>query len=327
MTFLAPASRWACGLLLVGEEAGALEHDVDAEILPGELAGSFSARILIDLPPISSVALRRGWRAGSRGRERCRSCRGARASSRPWRSLMATTSRSLHFALVQCADDAATDTTKAVDGNLPGHDDSSGDPHTRELASRRHPCKERFRFSAATAFPRACSLVGGVGPARRRIRLDVHWGLAVIVRMFREAMRSFAQPLRQASAGLKSNRSTGDEDKYALGGEGRSYLLARAGECAGHLRSVIAGRGGRSRSFVSADPLRLHPHAVTDDEASITGPEQRAAEAVAPAGGQCALRPCGRVPNFSRSTCSLAARRGGESRGHALSEWRTTTRG
>ncbi len=37
ITRLAPAVRWRRGLLLGGEDAGALEHDVDAELLVRQL--------------------------------------------------------------------------------------------------------------------------------------------------------------------------------------------------------------------------------------------------------------------------------------------------
>ena len=36
-TFLAPAPRWPRGLLLAGEDAGAFQDDVDAELAPGQL--------------------------------------------------------------------------------------------------------------------------------------------------------------------------------------------------------------------------------------------------------------------------------------------------
>ena len=69
-TFFAPAVRCAVGLLLVGEEAGALEHDVDAELLPRELARVLLGEDLrIACPPKSMRAL---------------DARVARCSARPW---------------------------------------------------------------------------------------------------------------------------------------------------------------------------------------------------------------------------------------------------
>ncbi len=55
MTFLAPAVRCLRGLVAVREEPAALEDDVDAEALPGQLPGSRSASTLSSLPPTLSV--------------------------------------------------------------------------------------------------------------------------------------------------------------------------------------------------------------------------------------------------------------------------------
>ena len=45
-TFLAPACEMLGGAVAVGEAAGGLEHDVDAEVLPRSFAGSRSRQHL-----------------------------------------------------------------------------------------------------------------------------------------------------------------------------------------------------------------------------------------------------------------------------------------
>ena len=59
MTFLAPPSMWRLGLGGVGEEAGRLDDDVDAEVAPGQLRRVALGEGTIFLPPTmiaSSVA-------------------------------------------------------------------------------------------------------------------------------------------------------------------------------------------------------------------------------------------------------------------------------
>ena len=49
MTFFAPAVEVALGLLGVGEEAGAFDHDLDAELLPRQRGGAFAHGEAFDL--------------------------------------------------------------------------------------------------------------------------------------------------------------------------------------------------------------------------------------------------------------------------------------
>ena len=44
ITFFAPAVMWPFGLVRLGEEAGGLDHDVDAERLPRQLGRASFAR-------------------------------------------------------------------------------------------------------------------------------------------------------------------------------------------------------------------------------------------------------------------------------------------
>ena len=82
MTFLAPAVEVRRRLLLVGEEARALEDDVDAELLPRQLRRVLLGEHLgLDAAEVDR-AFERRRRVLARDRARCRSCRGARASSR-----------------------------------------------------------------------------------------------------------------------------------------------------------------------------------------------------------------------------------------------------
>ena len=43
MTFFAPGRHVALGLLTVGEQTGRLDHEIDAELFPGEAGGIFGA--------------------------------------------------------------------------------------------------------------------------------------------------------------------------------------------------------------------------------------------------------------------------------------------
>ena len=49
MTFLAPASRWPCALARVGEDAGGLDDDVDAQVTPGQRGRAFLDLQRLDL--------------------------------------------------------------------------------------------------------------------------------------------------------------------------------------------------------------------------------------------------------------------------------------
>ena len=75
----AARSMCACALVGVGEEAGRLDDDVDAEVAPRQRAGSRSASTLIVLPSTVMTSSSADV-ARQRARDRCRTSAGGRAS-------------------------------------------------------------------------------------------------------------------------------------------------------------------------------------------------------------------------------------------------------
>ena len=140
MTFFAPASRCAAAFSLSVKRPVHSSTMSTPSSFHGSFAGSFSARILIVLPPIVERAFARPSRAWLGAavdgvvvvevRERLRVGQVVDGDDLEVRDL----------ALVQRADDAATDATEAVDGDLRGH---GGAPRASESYRAGHRPEQR----------------------------------------------------------------------------------------------------------------------------------------------------------------------------------------
>ena len=111
-------------LLLVGEEARALEHDVDAELFPRELRGVLFCEDLDVFPCEGKLAFAcRGLRLGA-AVDRVVV---VKVSERGWiREVVDGDELEIRdFALLKRADDAAADSSETVDGDLLRHGDTS----------------------------------------------------------------------------------------------------------------------------------------------------------------------------------------------------------